>query len=706
MENTPDIKYLFEPRSVAVIGASHKPDKIGYKIVENILDSRYPGKVYPVNPNGGSILGLPVKKSILEIDDIVDIACIVVPAKNVFSAVTECAEKKVKFLVIISSGFSEIGNIEEERKIVKYALEHNMRVLGPNIFGIYSSAAPINATFGPRDILPGSIGIVTQSGALGIAMMGKTKEENIGVSAIVSVGNKSDIDETDLLEYLISDKQTKVILMYIEGIKNGERFVKVLKQATKKKPVVIIKSGRSKKGAIAAASHTGSLAGADEVFSDIAYQCGALRAETLSEALEWCKFLAFAPEPKGERAVIITNGGGIGVMAADACEKYGISLYDDTQKLHQWFSKFVPEFGSTRNPVDLTGQASDMDYQEILEVALKNEEIHSIICIGCETAVFDMDSFAKRLEGLINTHVAKPFVFAFFGGAKTEGMIQRLRAQEIPAFSEVYTAVSCLGVLYQHYRNKYYSGEESQEEIKIDIDLIQEVINNARKEGRRTLLYGELEQLAKAAGISLPKSGVARSIEEALALARQMQYPVVLKVVSRDILHKSDVGGVALNIENDKELIDAYQAIIFSCKQHRPDARIEGIQVSEMVKPGVEVIVGARRDKIFGPICMFGLGGIYVEVLKDVVFRALPLSRKEVTDMIRKIKAYPVLMGVRGEERKDVESIVDTIMRLSALVKATSEISEIEINPLVVYEHGSGAKAIDMRVILSSGGKE
>ncbi|MCK4257251.1 CoA-binding protein, partial [candidate division WOR-3 bacterium] len=350
---TPNMKYLFEPQSVAVIGASHNKDKIGYKIVENIIDSKYAGKVYPVNPKGGEILGLKVYRSLNEIDKEIDLVCITIPAKYTFDAVKDCASNNVRFITLITSGFSEIGNIKEERRIVEYANKNRMRVLGPNIFGVYSSRAPINLTFGPKDIKPGSIAIITQSGAIGIAMLGKTKAENVGVSAVVSVGNKSDIDEADLLEYLLTDGNTKVILMYIEGIKNGEKLFNILKKSTKKKPIIVIKSGKSKRGALAAASHTGSLAGADEIFSDIMRQCGVIRAESIQDAFNWCKFLANSPFPKGENTIIITNGGGIGVMATDACEKYGVHLYDDIQTTEKIFKDVVPEFGSVKNPIDL-----------------------------------------------------------------------------------------------------------------------------------------------------------------------------------------------------------------------------------------------------------------------------------------------------------------------------------------------------------------
>ncbi|NOZ08871.1 MAG: acetyl CoA synthetase [FCB group bacterium] len=382
--NSLEIKYLFEPRGIAVVGASDKPGKIGGMILYNILHSGYRGRIYPVNPAGGEIGGLPVHRNLADIDGVIDVAIIAIPAKFVFPVVRQCADKGVKFLSVISSGFSEVGNLAEEQELTRYAKKHGMRVLGPNIFGHYSSSASLNATFGPRDIKPGNVAIITQSGALGVAMIGKTAIQNIGLSAIISVGNKADVDEADLLEYLIEHDETRSILMYIEGVQHGERLVEVLKRATRVKPVVVIKSGRSKRGAIAAASHTGSLAGSDEIFDAIMQQCGVLRSESIQEALDWCKFLSTTPLPTGRNTVIITNGGGVGVLATDACEKYQVKLYEDKAHLKSVFEDVTHGFGSTKNPIDLTGEATTQEYITALTSALEDEQIHAVISLYCE----------------------------------------------------------------------------------------------------------------------------------------------------------------------------------------------------------------------------------------------------------------------------------------------------------------------------------
>lgn len=698
----PDIKWLFEPRSVAVIGASHDPNKIGYKIVQNIVANGYAGQVFPVNPKGGEILGLRVYPRVHDIPDEIDVALIVVPAKAVFQTVQECAAHGVKFVPIISSGFSEVGNLEEERKIVAYAREHGMRVLGPNIFGLYSVTPSLNASFGPRDIPKGNVAIITQSGALGVAMIGKAAAERMGLSAIISVGNKADIDEADLLEYLVPHPQTRVILMYIEGVKNGARLVGVLKRAAKEKPVIVIKAGRSRRGAIAAASHTGSLAGATEVFDAIMKQCGVLRAESIQEAFDWCKFLATSVLPQGVETVIITNGGGIGVIATDACEKYSVALYDDLQILEKIFSPVTPEFGSTKNPIDLTGQATAEHYNRALAAARHSEAIHAVLALYCETALFDVASFEPMIEGNFRAfqETGKPVVFSALGGEKVEQLTEALRRRGVPIFADVTEAVSCLGALYAHYRYRS-KPEEPPQALELDTKALEGILEAARREHRAFLLAHEAQQLLRIARIPVPKSAIARTLDEAVRYADEIGYPVVLKVVSRDILHKSDVGGVALDLDNPQEVADAYGAILHNCRAYKPNAVIDGIEVSQQVAQGTQIIIGARRDPSFGPIVMVGLGGIYVEVMKDVSFRALPISRRDAPDMLKELKSYPLLLGVRGEEKRDIETIVDVLLRVSSLLLASEQISDIEVNPLIVYEHGRGGVAVDARVLLA-----
>jgi len=704
VENTiqHNIKYLFEPRSIAVIGASQDKTKIGYAVFNNIISGGYKGKVFPVSPKGGNIDGYQVFTDILEIEEDVDCASIVIPANLVKDAVKKCAQKKVKFLQIITSGFSEVGNVREEKEILGIARDAGTRIVGPNMFGMYSCASSLNSTFSASLINPGHVAILTQSGALGIAMIAKTAIANMGLSAIVSIGNKCDVDESDLLEYLIDDNHTKVIFMYIEGVKKGEKLIETLKKATAKKPVIIIKSGKSKRGARAAASHTGSLAGSDEIFNAIMKQCGVLRSESLEDAFNWCKFMISVHAPANYNSVIITNGGGVGVMATDACEKYGVSLYDDQTALKNLYETVTPSFGSTKNPVDLTGAAGADEYTRALTVSAESGDIGSTISLYCETAIFDSGNLAQMIKGTYTKHQknGKSISYALIGGQQVEHTIESLKMERIPVFNDVEQAVSCMGAYYRYYK---YLDEVSYsfDDYEIDTAAINKIIDEVIQDGRTVLLANEGAAVMRAATITMPQSKVARSINEAVKIAAEIGYPVTMKVVSKDILHKSDAGGVMLDLDNEKEAVVAYEAIMHNCRKYKPDAVIEGIAVAEMVKKGVELIVGARRDPSFGPVVMCGLGGIYVEIMKDISFRALPMNRDIALSMLEEIRSYPLLLGARGEEKKDIESVIDTIIKIGSIIKKCERITDIEINPIMVYNDKYGIKGVDARILIS-----
>ncbi|HEC94402.1 MAG TPA: CoA-binding protein, partial [Thermoplasmatales archaeon] len=530
----------------------------------------------------------------------------------------------------------------------------------------------------------------------------KREEDRIGLSAIISVGNKSDLDEADLLQYLKEDEQTKVVLMYIEGVKNGNKLVRILKDMPEDKHVVVIKSGKSKRGALAAASHTGSLAGSDNVFNGIAEQCGVLRAESVNEAFNWSRALSELPLVEGDNTVIITNGGGLGVMCADACEKYGVPLMDDSVLLQNIFKDVMPEFGSARNPVDLTGEAGVEEYKTSLKKALNVKEINAVLALYCETGIFEPEGMSKMVVEMDQIYKKnKPILFSMLGGEKVEDIIDVTRKKGTYVFDDVYDAASALGALY---RRKRFIEElkhlENSPDIIINERAIRRVISKARSEDRRFLMPDEAKEIMKLIGLTLPRWRIARSLDEAVSFAEEIGYPVVLKIVSEDIIHKTDAGGVALDLENKNEVIDAYQAIMKSCRTKFPKARIRGIEVCEMVPKGVETIVGGTFDPSFGPVVMFGLGGIYVETLKDVTFRAVPLALNDAKKMVRGINAYPILLGVRGEKRKDIEGIVDVLLRVGKLMEKIEDISDVEINPLMVYEYGKGVKVVDVRILL------
>jgi acetyltransferase len=703
-----NIKYLFEPASLAIIGASRDKNKIGHAVLQNVIAGGYTGKIYPVNPSGGEIEGIPVFRSILGIDDTIDMVCITIPAELVYNTIVQCAEKKVKHAIIITSGFSEIGNFEEEKKIADYARSKGMRILGPNVFGVYSSQVCLNATFVSGDIPSGHLAMITQSGALGLTLIGQASVENIGLSAIVSVGNKSDIDESDLLTYLCDHVTTRIILMYIEGVRDGEKFIQAVRKTTRKKPVVVIKSGRSEKGARAAASHTGSLAGSDEVFDDVIRQCGALRAESTKEAFNWAMILAGNPLPKGGNTVIITNGGGAGVMATDACEKYSVSLYDDPQNLKSVFSPVIPTFGSTKNPIDITGQAAAVDYTKAFDAALADDNIHTVFGIYCESALSPSVNLGTIIEKNFLKYKSrgKLIVFSLFGGQQTADYVVSAKKRGVPVSDDVYDTASSLGAMYRYKEYlESHSDSDNISDIILDMASITAIVAAARKNDRFFLLAHEAQKIMDIAGIPIPRSIQTQTIKGAVEAAVTIGYPVVMKVVSKDIIHKSDVGGIALNLENEGEVVDAYGVILRNCKAHIPHALIDGVDISEMVKPGTELIVGARIDQTFGPMIMIGLGGIYVEVMKDVSFRSLPVNAGDISSMIKELRSYPLLLGVRGEKMKDVAAVVNVVAILGAILRHCQGISDIEINPLVVYEQGDGVRAVDIRIILTKNEK-
>ena len=701
-----DIKYLFEPESICIIGASDKKNKIGYKIMENIKSGGYQGKVYPINPNLEEILGYKVYKNISDINEIdeIDIAVIAVPEPLVLNALKTCPSKKIKYVLVITSGFSEIGKNKEEKDLVDFAHQHNIRILGPNIFGHFVNKSNLNASFASGNIPKGNVALISQSGALGSALIGETGEENIGLSAIVPLGNKCDVDESDLIEYLKNDDSTKVILIYMEGVKNGEKLIPLLKETTMKKPVIIIKSGRSKKGAQAAASHTGSLSGSDEIFQSIMNQTGVHRPENVVQALQWAKFLANAPMPRGENTLIITNGGGVGVMAADACEKYGVHMYDNYNSLSEAFSQYVPEFGSVKNPIDVTGQVGIEGYEKCIEAAVNHPDIHAILCLGCEHALFQEEALKTTIEKIHNLygHI-KPIQYVFYGGKSIKNAARYLKAKGIPMYFDVYDAVSSLGELFKTYRYKQIRHQFESDDTKgivINYAAISDILRGVENDKRQFLLANESRGLMEAAGISMPKSFVAKTVDEAIHYFNKINATVVMKIVSKDIVHKSDAGGVRLNIENEQELMNAWEVIMLNARKYNPQAVIRGIEICEQINLDTETIVGGRRDSSYGPMLMFGSGGIYVEILKDVAFRSNTFSKAEIHNMLKETKLYPLLLGVRGMGPKDIDAVVDVILRVALILKHFDQISDIEINPLVVYDKNCGARAVDARILI------
>jgi len=677
---------VFHPKNVAIIGATPNPEKIGFQIINNVISGGYEGEIIPVHPKETTILGKKVYKSVLDYPGTIDLAVVAIPAKLVIPTLLECAQKGIKHVSIITSGFSEVGNMKDELEIKRIADENNIAVLGPNTLGIVYTPAKLNASFGPSTLLPGKIAFISQSGALAISLMGWTVMEKIGLAALINLGNKVDVEESGLIEYFNHDKNVDVIVIYMEGVRDGKRFLKTKIE----KPVVVLKVGRSARGARAAASHTGSLAGSDKIYDAVFKQLGILRADTFTEAFDWSRTLSL-PLPDGDDIVIITNGGGIGVSTTDECEAAGIKLLDDPAWLEEKFRSTMPDFGSSKNPIDITGQGHEDQYRRSTEVCLNESRVKAAIILYCETAVTNPMGIAQAIEEAYRqSGRKKPLVVTMVGGERAREALQFLNERQIPAFSAVDQAVSALKILYtwKEISRRPKDNPTCEKAPQAVVDLIEKV----RKEGRTVLMEHEARQAMELCGVPTPKSGFATNIDEAVKVAKDM-YPLAMKIASPDIIHKTDVGGVVLNIRNEEELREKYSGMMERIKKAQPKAKLEGVNLIQMVS-GIECIIGMSRDPQFGPVVMFGLGGVFVEVLKDVAFRVVPFGAIEAERLINDIKSKNILAGFRGM-KAHLPSIIQT---LCAVQKLAPLVKEVDINPLLTNSDGSFA--VDARIIL------
>ncbi|HQO58518.1 MAG TPA: acetate--CoA ligase family protein [Candidatus Omnitrophota bacterium] len=685
-QNLKDLKGVFYPQRVAIIGASANPAKIGFQILQNVIEAGFPGDILPVNPKEDVILGQKTYSSVQDIPGAIDLAVIAIPAKMVLATMQECARKGIKNISIITSGFSEVGNKAEEEQIKRIADENGIAVLGPNTLGIVYTPSRLNASFGPKSVLPGKIAFISQSGALAIALMGWTVMEKIGLAALINLGNKADVEEQNLIEYFNNDDNVNVVVIYMEGLKDGQSFLKTVI----KKPVVVLKVGRSSRGAKAAASHTGSLAGSDGIYDAAFRQMGLLRANTFTEAFNWSRTLSL-PMPKGRDAVIITNGGGIGVFATDECEAAGIALLDDPVWLEEKFRSTMPDFGSTKNPIDITGQGHGDQYSRAARVAFVEDRIHTAIVLYCETAVTDPLAIAKALADEYDASGRqKPFIVTMVGGARSREALLYLNERHIPAFGAVDEAVSALKALYS-WKEISSRPKDNPVAAALPVEALS-VIEKVKAEGRTALMEHEARQVMQACGVPTPRSAFVNSLDQALKEAEGM-YPLAMKIASPDIIHKTDVGGVVLNIKSPEELQEKYERMMDNIARLQPQAKLLGVNLVQMVQ-GIECIVGMSRDAQFGPVVMFGLGGVFVEALKDVSFRVVPFGQVEAGRLIQEIKSRKILDGFRGMKAHK-ESIIQTIC---AVQKLSSVVKEVDINPLVSNQDGSFA--VDARIIL------
>jgi len=691
------------PRSVAVVGASRVEGKVGYVVLKNIVDGGYQGKIYPVNPNAESILGLKCYPRVSDIGEIVDMAVIVVPAERVLEVAEDCGAAGVKILVVISAGFKEIGieGAKRESELVAIAKKYGMRVLGPNCLGYINTSIGLNATF--ANLMPprGHISFISQSGALLSALIDKSPVEGIAFSKIVSLGNKSDLDEIDYMKLLANDPETRVIVLYLEGINRGEEFIRVAREVSIKKPIIALKSGVTEAGARAASSHTGSLAGSEVTYTTAFKQFGVIKAENLTDLFDSAVCFESQPIPKYGNVVIVTNAGGPGILAADACGKLGLKLAELGAEINRKLREVLPPAASTHNPIDVIGDARADRYEAVLKILSTRDDLDSFVIILSPQAMTDPDEVARLLVDFKAKNPNKTIVASFIGGYKTANAVSILRKGGVPNYDTPERAVKALSSLikYNDIRQKQEKMlREGYPRYPMDRELIREILTKAKEEGRKMLMPDEVCEIFRACGIRTTPCILAKSPEEAVEAAERIGYPVVLKVASPHITHKSDVGGVKVNLMTPTDVRLAYHEIMANVARFVPGAVIYGVVVSSMAPQGKEVIIGMHRDPQFGPMIMFGLGGIYVELIRDVSFRLAPLTRSEALEMIMETRAYRLLKGFRGEPPGDIEAVVDTILKVSMLSMEFREIQEIDINPLFVYERYKGCLVVDAKI--------
>jgi acetyltransferase len=696
-----ELNKMLRPKSVAVIGASATPGKIGYSVIKNLLKDGYKGKIYPINQKESEILGIKCYAEVKDVPGEIDSAIMCVPAKVMPEVTEECGKKGVKGLIVITSGFSEVGRKDLEDQVVEIARRYNMRVLGPNIVGSLSNSDKFNGSFCPSLPLPGKASLISQSGALLIALAMATWTRKVGFDKLISIGNMADVDFADLIEWLDDDEDTSCVSLYIEGLKNGRRFIDAAKNS--KKPIIALKSGVSAHGAAAAASHTGSLAGAAKVYGSAFKQAGVIQASDLNNLFDRTLGLSSQPPMKGENLLVLTNGGGVGVLATDAAERYGLPLKFAPEDVQTEMKKHMPEFGSAKNPVDMTGMAGGEWYYETVKYAISNKWVNGLVILYCETAITNPPEIAEAIKrGLDDSKVKnKPVTVSFVGGEKSDQAIAWLNEHGIPAFFAPDVAVNVIAALREYAilqeQKNHVSTKPNEKAMKTALAII----DQARKDGRSSLTEIEAKGVFEAYGMPTTKIALAKTEEECVVSAKKIGYPVVMKIVSPDILHKSDAGGVKVNIKDEAGVREAFNTIMKNAKAYKADADIHGIAVQEMAPWGTETILGSVNDPTFGPTIMFGLGGIFVEVLKDVTFRVAPVTAVEATDMIGEIKGAKILAGARGEAPRDRKALAATIVNYSSMIlDLKDEIAESDANPVLVYAEGEGLKVADARIIL------
>ena len=690
-----ELSTLFAPERVAVVGASDEEGSVGHAITSNLLED-FDGDTLAVNPNRESVLGLECHDDLTDLA--VDVAVVVVPPSIAVDVVREAGEVGIENVVVITAGFSESGSegSTREAELVSVAREYDLNVVGPNSLGVMSTSVGLNATFGPKNASPGSISFMSQSGAFVTAVLDWAEERDIGFKDIVSLGNKAVLNECDFVSQWGEDPETDVILGYLEDVTDGQEFIRTAREVTAETPIVAVKSGRTEEGASAAASHTGAIAGSDEAYEAGLAQAGVLRVESVQELFDYAAILEGQPLPENKGVAIVTNAGGPGVMTTDAVGDSGVELADFSDDTLRELSEELPDEANIYNPVDVIGDAPADRFGDALGTALADDSVGMAIVLACPTATLDYDELAAETVRLQREH-GTPIAATLMGGTSMAEAETTLRDEGIPTYFDPARAVRSLDALAE------YADIRSHEELEptsfdVDRERAREILETAADRGR-TRLGVESMELLDAYGIPTPQAEVVDSPGDAERAASDIDGDVVMKIVSPDISHKSDIGGVEVGVSQDA-VRDAYEDIVVRAKNYQPDASIVGVQIQEMVDldAGTETIVGVNRDPQFGPLVMFGLGGIFVEVMEDTAFRVAPVSEPEVRKMTTEIKSAPLLSGARGREPADREALIETIQRVSQLVTDFPAITELDINPVVAMP--DGVAAIDLRLTL------
>ncbi len=693
------LESFFTPRSVAVIGASRQEGKVGYEILNNLIRDGFEGDIFPINPKVDEVQGLKCYPDIASIGSSVDLAIIILPAKIVPAIMKQCSAAGVKAVIIITAGFKEVGEegLALENEVLNIARQGGMRIIGPNCLGLINTTHKLNASFGGNIPDVGVTGYLSQSGALLTAILDLAKSTGLGFSKLVSIGNKSDMDELDIVRALGNDPETKVIAGYLESIADGNDFVREAEIISQEKPILLVKSGGTGAGAAAASSHTGSLAGSEKAYECMFERAGIIRCDSIETQFDYAQAFASQPLPKGTRVAVITNAGGPGIMAADAIERQGLTFATLTDETVEKLAGFLPAAANVHNPIDVLGDALAEPYDFAIEAALADDNVDAIIVLLTPQAMTQSGATAQAMVDNARKHPEKPVFACFMGAEKVQEGIDVLRKGKIPQFGSPEAATKTLKAMCDYVRWKQRP-KRVVKLYRVNRHKVENIIERHLRQGIREVGESESKEILEAYGFKTPKGSVATTPEQAVRIAQQIGFPVVMKIWSPDIIHKSDCGGVKLGINSPREVEDAFDLMMYRIPKKEPDADILGVLVQQMCSKGKEVILGMHRDPDFGPLMMFGMGGTMVEVLQDVAFYLAPLTHDEAKQMLKATRTFKMLQGVRGEAGVDIDSVAEGLQRLSQLVTEFPSIQEMDINPFVIGRPGSTPIAVDARI--------